>query len=189
MFFCVRRSKLLPHGGALSEEAVNALARRLRDALHAARRRGELRRDAEADRMWEAVYPALTVDRPGMLGAITARGEAHVLRVSLLYALFDGASAIGKPHLAAALALWQYAEDSARYIFGDATGDPIADRLIAALRSSGPMTQNELTDLFGRHVRSAALGRALEALVAAGMVVSEHVKTEGRPRTIWKAVR
>jgi hypothetical protein len=189
MFFCVRRSKLLPHGGALSEDAVNALARLVRNALHAARKRGELCRDDEANRMWEAVYPALTADHPGMLGAITARGEAHVLRVSLLYALLDGAPAIEKPHLAAALALWQYAEESARYIFGDATGDPVADRVLAALRRNGPMTQTELTDLFGRHVRSAALGRALEALVAAGMVVSDQVKTDGRPRTIWNVAR
>ena len=92
------------------------------------------------------------------------------------------------PHLEAALALWQYAEDSARFIFGDATGDPNADRVLAALRANGPMAQGELVDLFGRHVAGARLTRALEALVSAGLVRSSRVETGGRPRTVWEAV-
>ena len=88
--------------------------------------------------MWEAVYSELTAERPGMFGSITARADAHTLRFSLLYALLDGAAAIRRPHLEAALAVWQYAEDSARFIFGDATGDPIADRILSALRANGP---------------------------------------------------
>ncbi len=188
LFLCVRRSKYLPHGGALGEAAVEALALRIREALRSARRLSAVRRDAEANAMWEAVYPALTADRPGMLGAITARAEAQVLRLSLLYALLDGSPAIRPPHLEAALALWQYAEDSARVVFGDATGDPVADRVLAALRANGPMAQGELVDLFGRHVSGAKLNRALEALVAAGMVRSSRAETGGRPRTIWEAV-
>jgi hypothetical protein len=33
--------------------------------------------------------------------------------------------------------LWDYAEESARYIFGDATGDPVADAILQALRNAG----------------------------------------------------
>jgi hypothetical protein len=188
LFLCVRRSKFLPHGGSLSEAEVDALARQVREALQAARRCTRVERDPEANQMWEAVYPALTADRPGMLGAITARAEAQVLRISLIYALLNGSSVIQRAHLEAALALWQYAEDSARLIFGDATGDPIADRVLAALRANGPMSQYELVDLFGRHVPSAKLNRALEALLAAGKVRSSRVETGGRPRTVWEAV-
>jgi hypothetical protein len=188
LFLCVRRSRFLPHGGSLGEEAVRILAARLREALLAARRCKEVTRDTEANAMWEAVYPALTADRPGMLGAITARAEAQVLRLSLIYALLDGSPSIQRPHLEAALALWQYAEDSARVIFGDATGDPIADRILAALRANGPMAQSELVDLFGRHVGGARLNRALEALVAAGMIRSVREETGGRPRTVWEVV-
>ena len=105
-------------------------------AIDAARKRGLIERDPEARAMWRKVYPELTKDRPGMLGAITARAEAHALRFSLLYALLDQAPAIGCVHLEAALALWEYCEDSARYLFGDATGDPTADRVLAAIRNS-----------------------------------------------------
>ena len=123
-----------------------------------------------------------------MLGAITARAEAQVLRLSLLYALIDGDTAIRPTHLEAALALWQYCEASAVHVFADATGDPIADRIFAALRRNGPMTQTELVDLFGRHVSAARLGAALETLVRAGKVVSTRLETGGRPATIWQAM-
>jgi hypothetical protein len=188
LFLAVRRSRLLPHGGSLSDTDVSALARRVRTALDAARRRGLLRRDDDADRVWEAVYPKLTADRPGMLGAITARAEAHVLRLSLIYALLDGAEAIQRPHLEAALAVWQYAEDSARFIFGDATGDAIADRVLSALRSNGPMAQNEIVDLFGRNVSASRLSAALETLLRVNKVRSVREETGGRPRTLWEAV-
>jgi uncharacterized protein DUF3987 len=187
LFCCVRRSQLLPHGGMLAEADVRQLARRVERALQHARPAGVRRRDDAANRMWEVVYPALTGERPGMFGAITARAEAHVLRLSLLYALLDGASAIGRPQLEAALAVWQYAEDSARWIFGDATGDPIADRALAALRANGAMTQNELVDLFGRHVAGGRLATALEGLVRLGKIRSVREDTGGRPRTVWHA--
>ena len=189
LFICLRRSKELPHGGALAESTVAALASRVRTALDSARRRGALCRDDEANRVWERVYSALTADRPGMFGTITARAEAHVLRLSLIYALLDGAEAIRRPHLEAALAVWQYAEDSARFIFGDATGDPIADRVLTALRANGRMAQNDLVDLFGRNVRADRLSAALEALVRLRKARSSRAETNGRPRTMWEALR
>jgi hypothetical protein len=188
LFVCVRRSKVLPHGGAVPDFALLGLVNKVRKALDTARRRVAVYRDAEANAMWEAVYPLLTADRPGMFGAITARAEAHVLRLSLLYALLDGGESIRAPHLEAALAVWKYAEDSARFIFGDATGDPVADRVLSALRTNGPMAQNEVVDLFGRHVSAARLSAALETLVQAGKVRSNREDTGGRPRTMWEAV-
>jgi hypothetical protein len=182
---CVRRSRLLPHGGTVPDATMQALTERVGNALAAARERDLMRRDGDANRAWEAVYPALTADRPGMLGAIMARAEAHVLRLSLLYALLDNAAYIQVPHLYAASAVWKYAEASAMYLFGDATGDPIADRVHAALRRNGPMSQNDLRDLFGQHVKAAVLSRALETLVTAGKIVSRQVVTGGRPCTVW----
>ena len=44
----------------------------------------------DAMELWEAMYPKLREDRPGLEGAITARGSAVVLRLSLIYALLDG---------------------------------------------------------------------------------------------------
>ena len=189
LFVCVRRSKLLPHGGALSDIEAAALGEQVKVALLAARVRGELRRDEEANRMWEAVYPALTADRPGMFGSITARAEAHVLRLSLLYALLDNAPTIQRPHLEAALALWQYCEDSARFIFGDATGDPVADAILTALRSNGKMTQTQISELFGKNQKGGRIQQALTALLTASLVHTwQGESANGRPPTFWEAV-
>jgi hypothetical protein len=65
--------------------------------------------------------------QPGLLGTITARAEAQALRLSCLYALLDRAAMVDVPHLDAAYALWRYCEDSARYIFRDVLGHPLAD--------------------------------------------------------------
>jgi hypothetical protein len=189
LFVCVRRSKELPHGGSLPDADIAALVNRTRTALNWARRRGEIRRDAEANAVWEAVYSALTAERPGMFGAITARAEAHVLRLSLLYALLDCSEAIHRPHLHAALALWDYAEASARFIFGDATGDPTADAILAALRNTGKKTQTQISDLFSRNLKAGRLEAALALLLRLGKVRTwQGESTSGRPPTYWEAV-
>jgi hypothetical protein len=186
---CVKRSKLLPHGGSLPERDVAALARRIEVAIETARKRDLLERSFDARTMWERVYPELTKDRAGMFGAITARAEAHTLRFSLLYALLDCSPAIECVHLEAALALWEYCEDSARYIFGTATGDPAADRVLTAIRNSPEgMTQNALVDLFSRNLPGAKLAGALETLVRLNHITSEQIPTGGRPSTLWKVM-
>ena len=53
--------------------------------------------------------------------------------MSLYFARF---AEVREEHLRAGLALWQYCEDSARHIFGRATGDTVADRILEALRTN-----------------------------------------------------
>src|SRR4051812_27489475 len=106
-----------------------------------------------------------------MLGAIVARAEAQVVRLGLIYALLDGATAIGLPHLEAALEVWRYADDSAAYVFGRALGDPVADTILTALRGKGTLglTRSEIAGLFSRHHSSARLDRALTMLARGGL--------------------
>jgi len=187
LWVCVRRSKLLPEGGGLPIDEAEQLIARIRQALAEARKRAEIRRDGQARALWAEVYGDLSEGKPGLLGAVTSRAEAQVLRLSLLYALLDGAHGVQPEHLIAALAVWDYCEASARFVFGDAVGDPIADRILTALRANGAMAQTEIVDLFGRNVNGARLGRAQEALISAGLARSEQEASGGRPRTIWRA--
>jgi hypothetical protein len=190
LFLLVRRSNVLPHGGFLSDTEIMALAHRITLALQEARKRGAMQRDQNANRMWEEVYPALTRKRPGILDAVTTRAEAQVLRLSLNYALIDGAMAIQPPHLEAALAVWTYSEESAEYLFGDAIGDPIADTILRALRTNGAMTQTQLSELFGRNQNAARLQQALVLLLSLGKVrtwTGESVNG-GRAPTWWEAI-
>ena len=77
-----------------------------------------------------AVVRAALEGAPGLLGAATNRAEAQVLRLSVPYALLDRSARHPPEHLLAALAVWRYAEASARWVFGDALGDTIADAIL-----------------------------------------------------------
>ncbi len=132
-WFAVRRSKELPFPSAPSNEAFQSLATQIGKALQEARNVGVIGLTDLAREAWKAVYHDLSGDRPGMAGALLARGEAHVMRLSALYAVLDGQAAIDLVHLRAGLSLWQYAEESTRLIFGDTLGNPIADTILRAL--------------------------------------------------------
>ena len=140
----------------------------------------------QAEREWEAVYEMLSDRKPGMFGAIIGRAEAQVLRLSVVYALLDSSPEIRSEHQRAALALWEYAEQSARLIFGDATGNPVADTIMRALRDMGEMDRTQINRLFGSHVPAAQIEAALALLQKAGMVSSEKRETGGRQREVWR---
>ena len=145
------------------------LGRRVQCALQAARKVGEMSRTPAAVERWEHVYCDLgDDDPPGLLGSVVARSEAQNLRLSMVFALLDGRSAVDVAHIDAALAVWNYCRGSAAYIFGNAIGEPDADRLIAELVRAGPegMTGSQVLDLFSRH--TAKCDRAKQLVVSAG---------------------
>ena len=137
LWLAVRRSKCLPEGGNIQSENLNNLVMRLHAAIEFARNAGEVTRGDAARELWRIVYPELSEGKPGLLGAITARAEAQVLRLSCIYALLDCSTTIRPEHHRAALAVWNYCDRSARWIFGTATGDSNADRILIALRAAG----------------------------------------------------
>jgi hypothetical protein len=106
LFACVKRSKLLPHGGDRNEDIAGRLGAQTLQALTTARSLERLTMTPAADRQWQNVYPALSAGLPGLLGAITDRAEAQTIRLALVYALLDSARQIDVAHLEAALALW-----------------------------------------------------------------------------------
>ncbi len=144
----------------------------------------------DARSQWCKCYEMLSDARPGMFGAITARAEAQVVRLALIYALLDGADQIESVHLRAALAVWRYSEASAAFIFGSACGDPIADRALSAIRAAGAngLSRAELNGLFSGHRIAAALDRALALLQQHGLVAIERRATAGRPAEIWRSL-
>lgn len=186
LWICATRSKLLPEGGLLHTVDLGPLARKLTDVLAMARGCGELRRDDGARELWIKVYAELSEGLPGLLGAVTSRAEAQVMRLALIYALLDGADAIRREHLEAALEVWRYSLDSARHIFGSALGDPKADAALAAIRKTPGISRSDLgAYLFGKHPQAAALDRVLALLQERGLARAERAETGGRPTERW----
>jgi Protein of unknown function (DUF3987) len=190
LFACVRRSKLLPHGGNLDDAEVEKLSERIKAAVTFAKGVGRVGMTEPAKREWEAIYPHLSAEQPGLLGAITARAEAQTIRLALIYALLDGKDQIDVVHLRAAIAVWEYCEASAARIFGNALGDPVADEIMLALQHAAGtgMSRTAIRDLFGRHRSGDRIGAALAFLSTKGRARMEKKITDGRPSETWFAV-
>lgn len=176
----------LPFGGQADPEDLERVRGHLARAfIHAPD--GEIDWSEDARALWVEKYDGLLRGGGGLTGSIIARGQPQVLRLALVYALADDVVEIGRVHLEAALEVWRYCAESARYIFGDRTGGNTADRTLAELRERGTMTRNDIRELFDRHKSSTAIGAALETLRAAGLAESEKAAPEGgRPAEVWR---
>ncbi len=189
LFVCSCRSKLLPEGAPGEPQDLDSLIERLRSALDFARGVDLMERDRGARQIWARVYGPLSEGRLGLFGAATSRAEAQVLRLSMIYALLDQSVVIRQEHLLAALAVWDYSEASARYIFGEALGDPTADELLRALSETPEgLTRTEIHKMFGRHKPTAEIDRALAVLAEHGLALARIESTSGRPAERWTKV-
>jgi len=187
LFIAVKRSKLLPHGGNLSDSDLRPLASRLAKVISYTKLVRQIRMQDSTARLWEKVYPELSEGQPGLYGAVTGRAEAQVIRLALLYALLDKEAEISVEHLKAGLAIWDYADASARFIFGDATGDPVKDTILTSLRTSPDgLSRTEISRLFQGHQKSDRINRSLEDLRQLGRVKKGSLDTDGRPTEVWK---
>lgn len=189
LFFAVKRSKSLPFGGRIDEDAFSEVATVVAQRLAYTRAVGEIVWSDAARALWIAEYDRLSRDRYGLAGSLTGRAEAHVLRLAMIYALLDGVSLIDREHLEAALAVWAYAEQTAYRLFGGQTGDPLADDLLRVLRRHpAGVGRWDLHQEAGKNIPAVRIGTALAALEAGTLARSEKRKTGGRDVEVWFAV-
>jgi hypothetical protein len=189
LWVAVRRSKELPDGGNLNPDDLRPLITRIGAALAFARRAGQIDRDDTARDLWHEIYHDLSEGEPGLVGSLLARSEPQVVRLSMLYALLDRSHRVKKPHLKAALALWDYSARSVRHLFGDDTGNPDSDIILRALRAgaNGGLTRTQVSALFGRHATADRIDRALQPLLEHRLATVEREETGGRPVERWQA--
>jgi hypothetical protein len=182
----VRRSKKIANPTGTPDSVLNPLIIRLQKAIEVAGKVGEMHRDAEAEAFWVELYDELSEGQLGLFGAITARAEVQVMRLAAIYAALDGTAVITREHLEAALAVWHYCETSARLIFGDSTGDPVADRIFSAIQEKGSLDRTAVRDLFGRNMPAEKIDRAIRTLTQAKRLECEEIKNPkgGRPLTV-----
>lgn len=181
-----RQSKLLPFGG--SPEGLADLQGPLTAAIAFAGSAGLVEFDADARGLWEQLYRGdLSRPRSGLFGKATSRAAPQTIRLAMVYALLDRSNVIRVEHLRAGAAVWRYCEQSARYIFGDRTGDPAADKILNAARR-GPVKRKEVHKLFNNHLSAASIDAAVGRLVEQGLVRREWEQTGGRPSEVIVAV-
>lgn len=189
-WFLVKRSKSLPFGGEWNTADLAPITKKLAGILKFANQPLRMQWGDDAKKPWRDAYEVLTDERAGMFGAITARAEAQTLRLAMIYALADYSHEIRRTHIESALAVWEYAEASALYIFGRTTGDPDADKVLSALEGvEDGMTRNEVREYFGRNKGAAELDRIREVLKTEGRIkVTRNSEGVGKkPTERWYA--
>ncbi len=189
LLIACRRQRLLPDGGDPDPLHATGLDRLLAAAVQQARRTGQVQLDPDARELWHHAYRQLAAEPPDQtVSQVTARAEAHVIRLALIYALADGKQQIQPPHLKAALALQNYAARSAAWALTGATGDQLAEQIHAALHDRpGGLTRSQISQTLNHNQPTGQIETALNALNAAGRVTSTQIPTGGRPAQLWTA--
>ena len=166
----VRRTKILPFGGAPAEADLDALAARVAEvARWAEGQDGRLSWGPCGAQAWAVVYEQLTAGGHGLAATVLGRAAPYVGRLAALYAVLDLSTEVRREHLEAALALWEYAEASTKQIFGSKSGDPVADTILAELHKVGQLSRTQIRDLFNKKAKKPELDRAVAGLVRAGV--------------------
>jgi len=184
LWCCAKRHGSLPTPADLAEAGLNTQLEELVETTVWAKKVEEMERDQEAEALWGEVYRQFAEnEEEGVVAATIDRGDATMLRLSMIYALADGSRIIRKEHIAAAAALWQYAENSAHYLFGNRLGNPKAEKIFDALRQSPQgLTRREINDnVFKRNLKAEVLDDLLQTLLRLGWISVQKEITGGRP--------
>lgn len=195
LIVAVRRSKLLPSGERPPDDLLTSLGGQLRERFTAAKNGPRrLKRDDDAERLWEKLYTDVLNpdhDDEGPFAQAVTRGAAYVGRLSLIYAVLDGAHNIRQVHVAAAAAAWDYCYSSAQMLFGGNKRNDDLAQAQAYIRACGPdgATRSALSRLFRRAKSSAELDSLTTELVGSGNVVLGAVPDRSKhPVLVWVGV-
>jgi hypothetical protein len=142
----------------------------------------EIERNLEAEELWEQIYDRLSLDTD-LARAVVDRAEAHVLRLSLLYALLDGLQQIQEVHIKAALALWHYCEACAVKLFGVEELEREEQLILDYLRGKGEegATRTEIQNrVFRNHRTGTEILEWLANLKNRGLVTFQTELADNR---------
>lgn len=194
LFIASRRQRSLPFGGEVDDLALAGLAARLQRLLERARTRtGPMPFAPFAMEVWPALYEKLQRDEqaPGMAGELLGRAVAQVRRLAMVFAILDDSAEIDVQHLDAAAEVWRYHVETLRLVFGDGTGNRVADRILGELRGhpDDGVDRTAMHGLFDRHVAAADIDQALVLLHKLGLAEGRSRPTKGRPKETWYPLR
>lgn len=183
LWACAMRAKLIPTCSEMEPtRLIEPFARQLREIIAIGDNySGRLKFSESASKLWENIYRTLADEKPGLFGAMTARAEAQIVRLSLIYAILDRSPLIEVPHLEAAKAIWDYCEKSVELLFGNATGDTLADRILELIKENSikGMSRTEISNSLNRNKTKQQIDQAIEVLLNSRLIRVEEISANG----------
>lgn len=184
----VHRSKLVSIPKAIPCNILDKFQAMLADRLRFGQQCQNLTFADETKELWNTIYPWLSRDKVGMVGAVTDRAESQTARLALIYALLDKKKMIEPVHLKSALAVWAYCEASAKALFSGRGIYKIDDKILSFLES-GDLTLTQINSKLGRNIKSQEIKSALQRLIDANIVQFKIENSGGRPTTIFSTAK
>jgi hypothetical protein len=149
----------------------------------------QFKRTNQAESLWKELYLKLNDQKHvGFIDGVLVRDTSHLLKLALIYAILDQVDYIDTVHLQAALALCDYSQATARWLFTERTGNKLANTIFWALcRNPEGMTRDMIIDdVCYRNTPKIQLDQALESLSKNDMVRMELIKIKkGRKIEKW----
>jgi hypothetical protein len=187
LYACTSRSQILPFGGDVSESEIDRLSSSLAEVLEFASQVDEVGLSLKARQLWCQVYPRLSAEVAGRVGAATSRAEAQTRRIAALYAVLDRHEEVKLQHLRAGLEVWRYCAESASFIFGRSQRQPLEKKIRAMLPASAPgLTRSEISQRLCHHYTAREITAALEILRDKGHARLRRMSTGGRSAEQWR---
>jgi hypothetical protein len=194
LFIHITRRKILPNPPPVDQTRLGTIAHDLRRALQAARERQHVTMSAAGEQLWEQLYRAMEEgsEPHGVAGHLVQRGPAQTLRLALIYALAEQSDQVEPEHLRAAQAVWGYSQASVLHVFGHRLGNPVAERLLRAVRRAGEqgLSGRGAYEALDGNVTKESLDTAVAFLERLGLVQRHTIpagRQGGRPATLLVA--
>ncbi len=184
----VNRRKHVPIPEAIPNHILDKFQTTLADILRFGQQCQNLTFANETKELWIKIYPWLSRDKVGMVGAVTDRAEPQTARLALIYALLDKKKMIEPVHLKSALAVWNYCETSAKALFSGRGIYKLDDKILSFLES-GDLTLTQINSKLGRNIKSQEIKSTLQRLIDANIVQFKIENSGGRPTTIFSTAK
>lgn len=180
MFFCVKRQRYLPLGKKVDEKELHKHLDSIISALNFVKglpgEEFEIKLSEKALKEYGRIYRKQN-HYPTVLKSLICRSTTQILRVAMTHAVMDHSRVIKKKHIKAADALWDYSEQSCKFLFGDIIGNIDADRLLIALMDAdNGMTDGDIGDFFKRNLNKTDLETIKQMLVNFKLVFYENIQ-------------
>ena len=182
----VKSSRNIPNPANM--DMLKPFLPKLSRALAFAKTAGEMKRDTEANALWDEVYPSLKVSGDSV--PHTDRARPYVMRLAMIFALADSSNVIRIEHLKAALAVWNYCRESAKLLFGEADENPANPNplwldVLNAIEANPGIQRSKLTFDFRHKKNAEQLGEVLAWLNSQGKAYPSDEQTGGRNAERW----
>ena len=181
LYCFIKRMKLVPRGGPpidWTTETWNYRAEKIPILQYLCDMIGEAKKDRHlplavtAHKYWDKLYRKLESVKTGdHIGRMTSRGAAHVRRLAAIFCLIDREEAVRVEHLKAALAIWEYSVESAKYIFKGYSRE--GEKILGAVKEKGSMTLTDFHNLFNRNRTAEWVRAQVTALVNGGFLTKD----------------